>query len=141
MFYPGERSWDDAALEEGPPVHTSLTLLAATAALAGGCVAETVRADAPTDVDAVVVADDLSYEPEQLEVRAGEPTVVHLTNEGGIVHDLVLDGWESGHVAPGEAVTVTLPARSATTVAWCSLPGHRDAGMELELVVRPAEDD
>jgi nitrite reductase (NO-forming) len=121
-------------------VRTSLAaLLTSAAALAGGCVAETVRADAPAEADAVVVADDLFYEPAQLEVRAGEPTVVHLTNEGGIVHDLVHDGWESGHVRPGEAVTVTLPALSATTIAWCSLPGHRDAGMELELVVRPAE--
>jgi nitrite reductase (NO-forming) len=122
-------------------VRTSLAaLLTSATALTGGCVAETVRADAPTDADAVVVADDLYYEPAQLEVRAGEPTVVHLTNEGGIVHDLVLDGWESGHVRPGEAVTVTLPALSTSTVAWCSLPGHRDAGMELELVVRAAED-
>jgi nitrite reductase (NO-forming) len=122
-------------------VRTSLAaLLTSAAALASGCVAETGRADPPADADAVVVADDLFYEPAQLEVRAGEPTVVHLTNEGGIVHDLVLDGWESGHVRPGEAITVTLPALSATTIAWCSLPGHRDAGMELELVVRPAED-
>lgn len=45
------------------------------------------------------------------------------------------DGWDSGTVRPGEAVTVTLEPRSASIVTWCSVPGHRSAGMELEVVV------
>jgi nitrite reductase (NO-forming) len=119
-------------------VRASLTLLLTAAALAAGCVADAVQADPPSGADAAVVADDLFYEPDRLEVRAGEPTLLHLRNEGGIVHDLVVDGWESGHVRPGEAITVTVPALESPTVAWCSLPGHRDAGMELEVVVLPS---
>jgi hypothetical protein len=46
------------------------------------------------------VADDLYYEPEQLEIRDGEPTIVHLTNEGGIVHDLSSTGGRAATWRP-----------------------------------------
>jgi uncharacterized cupredoxin-like copper-binding protein len=58
-----------------------------------------------------------------------------------IVHDLVFeDGWQSGQVRPGDAITVELDPQTASSVAWCSVPGHRDAGMELEVVVRQGDD-
>jgi nitrite reductase (NO-forming) len=117
-------------------VRTLLLPLAAGAALASACVAEPLEAAAPDDADLTVVADDMFFDPGRLEVEAGEPTVLHLRNDGGSVHDLVLDsGWESGEVQPGQAVTVTLEPLTSSTTAWCSVPGHRDAGMELELVV------
>jgi len=114
------------------------TLLLTVGALAGlGCVAEPAAFEPPDDADVLVVADDLSYEPERIEVTAGETTRLHLRNDGGIVHDLVLaSGWETGEVRPGEAVTVALGPLDTSTTAWCSIPGHRDAGMELEIVVR-----
>jgi nitrite reductase (NO-forming) len=117
-------------------VRTPLLLLTASAALTAACVAEPLAVEAPDDADVAVAADDMFFEPERIEVVAGEPTVLHLRNEGGIVHDLVLaSGWESGEVRPGEAVTVTMDPLDASTLAWCSVPGHRDAGMELEIVV------
>jgi nitrite reductase (NO-forming) len=104
--------------------------------LTTGCVAEPRAADAPDDADLVVVADDILFEPDRIEIPAGETVVLHLRNEGGIVHDLVLeDGWESGEIGPGEAVTVSFGPLDASTTGWCSIPGHRDAGMELEIVV------
>ncbi len=116
------------------------SLLLMVSALAGlGCVAEPAALELPDGADVVVVADGLSYEPERIEVAAGEAIRLHLRNGGGIVHDLVLEtGWESGEVRPGEAVTVTLDPLETSTTAWCSIPGHRDAGMELEVVVREA---
>jgi len=116
------------------------TLLLTVSALAGlGCVAEPAALGLPDGADVIVVADDLSYAPERIEVVAGEPIELHLRNDGGIVHDLVFgSGGETGEVRPGEAVTVTLGPLDASTTAWCSIPGHRDAGMELEVVVRGA---
>ena len=108
----------------------------ATAALAAGCVAAPLDAAVPDDVDVQVVAEDIYFEPDRIEVLPGEVLTLHLRNEGGIVHDLVLeDGWESGDVDPGSAITVEFGPFSASTVAWCSIPGHRDAGMELQVVV------
>ncbi len=72
---------------------------------------------------------------------AGEPTTIQLTNDGGIVHVLVTDAaWESGSVDPGRTAILTLEPLEETTVAWCSVPGHRAAGMDLELVVVPDGD-
>jgi nitrite reductase (NO-forming) len=117
-------------------VRTPLLLLTASVALTAGCVAEPLAVEAPDGADVAVVADDMLFEPGRIEVVTGEPTVLHLRNDGGVVHDLVLpSGWESGEVRPGEAVTVTMDPLDTSTVGWCSVPGHRDAGMELEIVV------
>lgn len=115
---------------------TSLSLLLPSL-LAVGCTAGTTAAAVPVgDADVAVVATDLRFDPGRIEVQAGRATTIHLANDGGIVHDLVMaSGWESGVVNPGEAVTVTLESLTETTVAWCSIPGHRAAGMELELIV------
>lgn len=119
------------------PTMRPTTPLLAAALLGLGCVAEPASAiDPPDDVDFVVIADDMFYDPDGIEVPAGESFSIYLANEGGVVHDLVLeDGWESGVVRPGEGVLLELPALSASTVAWCSIPSHRDAGMELRIDV------
>jgi len=110
---------------------------AALTLLAAACVAEPADAiDPPDDADVVVIADDMFYDPDGIEVPAGEAVSLYLANEGGVVHDLVFDdGWESGEVRPGEGVLLELPALTASTVAWCSVPGHRDAGMELHIEI------
>ncbi len=111
-------------------------VMAVAAVLAAGCVAAPLDAAVPDDVDVQVVAEDIYFEPDRIEVPAGETLTLHLRNEGGIVHDLVLDdGWESGDVDPGSAATFDVGPFSTSTVAWCSIPGHRDAGMELQIVV------
>lgn len=88
-----------------------------------------------SDVDGVVVLADIRYEPERLEVPRGQAVRLLLTNDGGIVHDLVLDGWESGEIRPGRSAVVELGPFEENVIAWCSVPGHRAAGMELEIVV------
>jgi uncharacterized cupredoxin-like copper-binding protein len=114
---------------------------AASALLLTACTAAPAPAAAPQDADDVIVFDDFDYAPQRLEVAAGEPLRVHLRNDGAIVHDLVFeDGWQSGQVRPGDAITVELEPQTASSVAWCSVPGHRDAGMELEVVVRQGDD-
>ena len=113
-----------------------LPLIALTTLLAAGCVAAPLEAAVPDGADLVVVAEDIYFEPERIEVPEGEVLALHLRNDGGIVHDLVFeDGWESGDIAPGGSATLEFGPFSASTIAWCSIPGHRDAGMELEVVV------
>lgn len=115
----------------------TVALLAPALLSSAGCTAAPTSAAVPDDADVAVVATDMRFTPDRIEVTAGEPLTIHLTNDGGTVHDLVLDsGWESGRVEPGQSALVTLEPLQTTTVAWCSIPGHRQAGMELELVVR-----
>lgn len=88
----------------------------------------------------MIVFDDFDYAPQRLEIAAEVPLRLHLRNDGAIVHDLVFeDGWQSGQVRPGDAITVELEPQTASSMAWCSVPGHRDAGMELEVAVRQGD--
>ena len=113
----------------------STLLFAASFALLG-CVAEATSAVPDSDADVVVIAEDIYYEPDVIEVPAGETFQLELRNEGGIVHDLVLDdGWETGDVRPGDSMITEFGPLTASTTAWCSIPGHRDAGMELRIEV------
>jgi uncharacterized cupredoxin-like copper-binding protein len=114
---------------------------AASALLLTACTAAPAPAAAPQDADVVILFTDFDYAPQRLEIAAGEPLRLHLRNDGAIVHDLVFeDGSQSGQVRPGDAITVELDPQTASSVAWCSVPGHRDAGMELEVVVRQGDD-
>lgn len=113
----------------------STLLLAASLALLG-CVAEADGTAPHSDADIVVIAEDIYYEPDVIEVAAGQTLQLELRNEGGIVHDLVLeDGWETGDVRPGGSVITELGPLTTSTTAWCSIPGHRDAGMELRVEI------
>lgn len=73
-------------------------------------------------------------------VRPGMVTF-HVTNAGRTAHDLRVAGEEtSGHLAtldPGESDTldVEVAAVEDELTLWCTLPGHRQQGMETTLPV------
>ena len=83
-----------------------------------------------------VSAGELRFAPDRLELPAGLPINVALTSTD-IFHDLVVDeidfhlGADANDTAVG-GLTFDAPG---AYVAYCSVPGHRDAGMELEIVV------
>lgn len=91
------------------------------------------RADAPT---VRVAAGALTFDPGDLELRAGEPVNLALSSSDTL-HDLTID--EIGfHVAADAGQTATGAVtfeRAGTYVAYCSVPGHRDAGMEFLISV------
>ncbi len=89
-----------------------------------------------------VVANDFTFEPRELSLRAGQPTRIEFRNKGAVEHALIvktLDGAADAihlHARAGEvdAATVRLdePGRYAIL---CTIPGHREVGMVGELVV------
>jgi plastocyanin len=98
------------------------------------------HADSPPIDDAPeieVAASAMAFEPSSIELEAGSPVNVVLSS-ADIFHDLVLDevdfhlGAEDQRTATGGLVI----DRPGTYTAYCSVPGHRSAGMELELTVR-----
>ena len=92
--------------------------------------------DAAAEADVEIVMDEMAYDPERIEIPAGERVTVRLTNAGNLRHDLVLpDGTESPTVQPGESAIVELGPLESATTGWCSVPGHREQGMELEIDV------
>ena len=84
---------------------------------------------------------DLDVVPGEIEVPAGTEVIVNVINNGAVPHDLKLDG-ETGTdlLDPGESETVSLGVVSETTQAWCTVPGHKEAGMVLDINVTGSAD-
>lgn len=116
----------------------TMLLSALVALLLAACNGEAATGDddAETGGPITVVMDDMSYEPDSIEVPAGETVTIELVNEGSIEHDLVFDeDTESDTLQAGESRTMEIGPFESDSVGWCSVPGHRDAGMELEVTI------
>ena len=79
---------------------------------------------------------DMYVEPSSVEVEAGTELIVQVTNVGAMPHDLKLDGTTgTDMIDPGESAEASLGVIGATGQAWCTVPGHKEAGMILDIVV------
>lgn len=88
------------------------------------------------DVAIDVQMGDIFYEPKGVEVPSGAMLTVNANNEGAAEHDFQLDSGEgTGIVPPGESKTAELGPFDESTVAFCTVPGHREAGMEFNITV------
>ncbi len=83
-----------------------------------------------------VVATEMAYDPSSIVVEAGE-VPVRIVNEGTVIHDLRIEGLPFLLEAePGATETSTVDLEPGTYQFYCSIPGHREAGMEGVLEVR-----
>jgi uncharacterized cupredoxin-like copper-binding protein len=128
----------------------ALSLTVAATILMGGCSAASTpdghgvddHPARPTSrpaagaTELAVTAEALTFAPDRLEVRTGETVNVALTSTD-VLHDLTID--EVGfHIVADEGETVVggaLFEQSGSYVAYCTVPGHREAGMELPITV------
>lgn len=117
-------------------------------ALAAEEAGEPSETDEPSDVEPADASElaltspdegDLIFEPTTLEAEAGEVTIDY-TNPSEVPHNVAIeDGSET--VAQGETVTggssapATASLEPGEYVYYCSIPGHRESGMEGTLTV------
>lgn len=84
-------------------------------------------------------ARDLIFEPTELYVAASsQPSVIHFTNKGALIHRFHID--ELGidvEAQPGETVDIEIPAGTSAGIYtfYCNVPGHKEAGMSGTLVI------
>jgi probable HAF family extracellular repeat protein len=82
---------------------------------------------------------DIQFVPTELSVPAGSTVILNLTNTGVGTHDFVIDalGVSSGEIAGGKQgqVTFTAPDEPGEFQFYCSVPGHKEAGMVGTLTV------
>jgi nitrite reductase (NO-forming) len=89
-----------------------------------------------------VVLGDIFVEPATIEVPAGEVITLDVSNEGAMVHDLKVLGTDGTELLdPGASTTVTVGPFDADTQAWCTIPGHKEAGMVMNITVVGATGD
>jgi nitrite reductase (NO-forming) len=89
-----------------------------------------------------VTLSDLDIQPATIEVDAGDTVVLNVTNDGAVPHDVKLNGTDgSSMLDPGATETVELGPISESAQAWCTVPGHKDAGMVLDIVVNGSAPD
>ncbi len=82
---------------------------------------------------------DFGFRPVEIRVKAGQAVNLVLANRGVVVHDLTIPALRFQAVAqPGQQSTAGLRAPAPGTYEfYCSVPGHREAGMVGRLVVTP----
>ncbi len=84
-----------------------------------------------------VRAVEFAFQPDALAVKAGRPVAITFENEGTAGHDYTVHDAsgaqvEGGHAyaGPGERATLVVTLEPGTYEVWCTIAGHRQAGME-----------
>jgi len=119
--------------------------VAAAALLVAGCgggsagqeSGQTTSAGSPTASDLVVnvVGTEYSFAPSASKVSPGE-TTIRFTNSGAMEHDLVIDALHVHLTAqPGKSAQTTVTLEPGTYKVYCSVPGHRESGMQGKVTV------
>ena len=78
-----------------------------------------------------VTATEFAFDPEMITVDAGQAFTLSFVNGGTIEHDFTIDELDISVLAP---VTETVeeeigPLEAGEYAVYCSIPGHREAGM------------
>ncbi len=90
-----------------------------------------------------VALGDIYIQPNTISVAAGVDLTLHVHNEGVIDHDLVIDGiGETPILTSGQMADLELGAlEPGGYTMYCSVPGHREGGMEGTLTILDADDE
>lgn len=108
-------------------------------ATAGGQSAAPVVPTGETQTVAVE-ARDMKFFPDSIEIEPGTNLIIELTNtDKADVHDLVFaNGVKSGRLAPGASKTIDVGLISSDLDGWCSIIGHKQMGMTMQIVTGEA---
>lgn len=140
--------------EETTDATATTEAAAATATAAAATATAEGTAAAPAAAATAIEFADIKYSVTELTATAGQPLEIALTNAGVLEHDFSIDeiegeatvdgaSAESGdwdvHVslaAGGAATLVLTPTKAGTYEFYCSVLGHKEAGMKGTLTVQ-----
>lgn len=110
-----------------------LVLAGALAACGGSTATPTA-----STTKATLNASEFAFDPAILEVAAGAKLELTLVNKGTLEHDFTIDSLSFAVHAPvGTTEMLTTGALAAGTYEfYCSIPGHKQAGMTGTLTVK-----
>lgn len=131
----------------------------------GACASGSTTETAPEPKAVTLIATDIAYDSEQLEAAVGQPVQLTLENQGVLEHDFSIveiplsaevvtleeagemAGHDMGHEEDEPDVHIAVPTADRGTIEftpaavgeyvyYCTVSGHREAGMEGVLVVK-----
>lgn len=109
--------------QTGTPAEQPAEQVVSSAAATGEITQVTVRVDG------------MAFTPSVIEVPAGNTLEVTFENTGDQRHDLKFaNGAATEAIAPGATTTLDVGVIGADMDGWCTLPGHRQMGMELQVI-------
>jgi plastocyanin len=86
-----------------------------------------------------LTATEFAFDPADVSVDAAGKVTFTVSNDGQETHALEVEGngveEETGSIAPGESGTLTVDLEPGEYEFYCPIDGHREQGMEGELVV------
>jgi uncharacterized cupredoxin-like copper-binding protein len=119
---------------------TTATTTTTTTASTTTAPSASVPTTAPTAPKSVPVAEvEFKIELPSTNLSPGAYTF-DLTNKGHVGHDLVFNGPGVGNektpvIDPGKTAKLTVDLKSGTYDVYCSVPGHKQAGMDVKVKV------
>lgn len=99
---------------------------------------ETPEVTTPEVKKITVVGTEYAFSPSTITVKAGQQVVISFQNAGSINHNLVIEGLgiNTRTIGAGQTDTIEfIASTSGTYTIFCSVPGHRAAGMTGNLKV------
>ena len=99
---------------------------------------ETQEATIPAVREFTVFGDEYSFSPSSITVKAGEQVKITFKNTGRANHNLVVEGLgiSTKTIGGGKSDMIEFAApASGTYTFFCSVSGHRAAGMKGSLIV------
>ena len=121
-----------------------LAAVAAAALLVGGCGGGGQGAGPTTSMGSSPAAGvvlgltgtEYAFVPPTAKAAAGK-TTIRFTNKGTMEHDFVIDVLHVKLAAkPGKTAETTVTLKPGAYPFYCSIPGHRQSGMQGKLVVK-----
>ncbi|MGH8960342.1 MAG: multicopper oxidase domain-containing protein [Jatrophihabitantaceae bacterium] len=82
---------------------------------------------------------DMRISPSVIEVAPGTRLILQVSNTDTVRHDLYIDGGpQTPLLAPGHSARLDLGTVTRSVEGWCTVPGHKAAGMTMSIQVTGA---
>ncbi len=111
-------------------IATAFTGIVVTACGGAATSQPAAPASQPSRTEIFVDATEFAFDLNAIKVPAGEEVTVTLVNKGTMEHDITVDALGVKiYAAVGKTVSGTVTAAAGTYEVYCSIPGHKQAGM------------
>ena len=124
------------AVTAGMALFISMVLVISGATHAPGETTPQIAVASPASVSFDIELGDMYIKPATITVPNGANVVLHITNAGVMPHDFKTEGGAATPlISPGASSDLTVGPMTASNAAWCTIAGHKQAGMNLAIVV------